>query len=152
MNLERETEIRRLQRKINELIETVSNDFKNDVGLIINDIFLHEIATAITELNILPKQSEDAAQQSQLHIIEQVARSPFHHKGCPHKGELDVQIVKASVKITGLHKAAINPINIPRRTLSPASQHNIHDKIVNNEKNNVIASKYKNIESKIAAL
>ena len=36
--------------------------------------------------------------------------------------------------------------------LSPASQHNIYDKIVNNEKNNVITSKHKTIESKIAGL
>ena len=90
---ERKTEIRRLQRKIDELIGTVSNDSKNNGRLIINRTFSHEIATAIRELNIFQKQSEDGAQQFQLHIIEQAARSAFHQKSGPHKGELDVEII-----------------------------------------------------------
>ena len=146
MNLERKKEIRCLQRKIDKLIETPSNDSKNHDRLTFNRNFSHEIACQLTELNILQKQSKDGAQQSEFGIIEQVVRSGFHHNGGLHTGELDVVIVKASSKINGLDKAATNPINIARRVLSPASQRNIYHQIVNNQKNNVKTSKYKTIE------
>ena len=113
VNPERKAEIRRLQRRIHELTETTSNDSK----------ILHEIATASTQLNIL----QDGAQQSQFHIVEQVARSAFNQKGGQHKGELDAEIIEASLKINGLaDKAATNQINLAGHALSLTSQRNIH--------------------------
>ena len=44
------------------------------------------------------------------------------------------------------HKAATNAKKLARSALTLASERNIYDKIVNNEKNSVITSKYKIIE------
>ena len=74
MNLERKKEIRRLQHKIDKLIQTASNDSKNHDKLIFNRNFSHEIACPLTELNMLQKQSKDSGQQSQFRIIDQVIR------------------------------------------------------------------------------
>ena len=135
MNPETKTEIRRLQHRVNELIKTTSNDSKNHGRLTISPNILHEIAIPITQLNISQKQIEDGAKQSQFQIVEHVTRSTFNQKACQHKGELDADIVQASLKINGLaDNAATNLINLPHRVLSPASQHSICDKIVNNQK------------------
>ena len=57
MNPETKTEIRRLQRRIHELIETTSNDSQNHYTLIINPNVSHDTTTAITQLSISQKQS-----------------------------------------------------------------------------------------------
>ena len=80
---EKENAVRRLKRKINELIETASNG-GNHGRLIINRDISHESATTIAQLNIL----------ADANVIEQVARSTFQHKGSANEGELDVEIVE----------------------------------------------------------
>ena len=93
-NRERQNEIKRLQRKMHELIEAASNDSKNHRRLIINPNISNEMA--ITQLDILKNESEDGVQRSmkiepcQFRIIEQIASS--------HTGELDVEIVEERIE------------------------------------------------------
>ena len=77
--------------KMNELIETLSNDGKNHGRSIINRNISNENAIAIDPMNILQKQPGDA------HVIEQAARSMVQHNGCPNEGELGVEIAQNSV-------------------------------------------------------
>ena len=74
-----------MQRKIHELIEAAFNGSKNHARFIINP----NIDTAVTQLNISKKQTEDGGERSIK--IEPVARSTAHFKSCLNEGALRVE-------------------------------------------------------------
>ena len=105
LNSERRNENRRVQTKIHELIELLAfSDSTNHRRFVINPNISQAIDTAIRQLNIFKKQTEDGGErsikivQSKFHII-QFTQSTCHTKSNPNENELIVQTAGIEEKI-----------------------------------------------------